>query len=176
MLYYICKGWEGLICRLSFPGNLPLWKIFQKTQKNFLKPLDKVHKVCYTISVNRRGHDRLPLTLSLKVYSLSPVVSFPIGPSRRVCLLITSFLWHRVGGAPDCHDGVHGGFLSWRRGERLRPENTHTLTKRSDAWQLGQTGTLQWWVHLMVRIQLFHGWYIGSTPVLTTNLRLKHVV
>lgn len=50
------------------------------------------------------------------------------------------------------------------------------MTKRPDAWQLGQTGALQWWVHLMVRIQPFHGWYIGSTPVLTTNLRLKHVV
>ena len=38
--------------------------------------------------------------------------SFPIGPSRRVCLLITSFIWYRVGGAPDYHSGFHGGFLS----------------------------------------------------------------
>ena len=32
-------------------------------------------------------------------------------------LIFTSFLWRRVGGAPDCHDGVHGGFLS-DNGER----------------------------------------------------------
>ena len=68
--------------------------------------------MCYTISVDRRGHDHLPLKLSLKVCALSPVVSFPIGPSRRVCLLITSFLRYRVGGAPDYHRGFHSDFLS----------------------------------------------------------------
>ena len=38
--------------------------------------------------------------------------SFPTGPSRRVCLLITSFLWCRVGGAPDYRDGFHSNVLS----------------------------------------------------------------
>ena len=41
--------------------------------------------MCYNKSVNRRGADHLPL----KVWIPSPVVSFPIGPSRRVCLLIS---------------------------------------------------------------------------------------
>ena len=60
-----------------------------------------------------RASDRLPLKLLLKVGALSPMVSFPIGPSRRVCLLIfTSFLWRRVGGAPDYRSGFHGVFLS----------------------------------------------------------------
>ena len=99
MLYYIRKGREGLICRLSFPGDIP----FKKFSKKFQNPLDKTHLTCYTISVDRRDADHLPLKLPLKVWILSPVVSFPIGPSRRVCLLIfTSFLWRRVGGAPDC--------------------------------------------------------------------------
>ena len=47
--------------------------------------------MCYNKSVNRRGADHLPLKLPLKVCSLSPMVftTFPIGPSRRVCLLIS---------------------------------------------------------------------------------------
>ena len=72
-----------------------------------------MHLTCYTISVDRRDADHLPLKLSLKVWILSPVVSFPIGPSRRVCLpIFTSFIWYRVGGAPDYCSGFHGSFLS----------------------------------------------------------------
>lgn len=69
------------------------------------------------------------------------MVSFPIGPSRRACLThFISFLWRRVGGAPDYRKGFHGDFLSddgespvtaWR-------EHTHAdkavgrLTARTD--------------------------------------------
>lgn len=69
--------------------------------------------MCYTISADKRGCDHLPLKLPLKVGTLSPMVSFPIGPSRRVCLThFISFLWCRVGGAPDYRKGFHGDFLS----------------------------------------------------------------
>lgn len=98
--------------------------------------------MCYTISVNRRGPDRLPLKVLPKVCVISPVVSFPIGPSRRVCLLITSFLRYRVGGAPDYHWWFHGdSFLTtgkdlwppercgWRCGK-----STHTLVGETDPW------------------------------------------
>ena len=91
--------------------------------------------MCYTISADRRGCDHLPLKLLLKVGTLSPMVSFPIGPSRRVCLLIfTSFLWCRVGGAPDYSKGFHGDFLS-DDGEETCDcvERTHTR------WQSGWT-------------------------------------
>lgn len=132
MLYYIRKGREGLIYRLSFPGDIPFKKFFRK----FWKPLDNGGKMCYTISVNRRGADHLPLKLLLKVCALSPVVSFPIGPSRRVCLLIfTSFLWRRVGGAPDCWMVfiviffLTTGIDLWRRGKR-----THTLVGETTPW------------------------------------------
>ena len=138
MLYYIRKGREGLICWLSFPGNLPFKKFFKK----FQKPLDNGTEVCYTISVNRRGQDWLPLKVLLKVCVISPVVSFPIGPSRMVCLLITSFLRYRVGGAPDYHWWFHGdSFLTtgkdlwppercgWRCGK-----STHTLVGETDPW------------------------------------------
>lgn len=65
--------------------------------------------MCYTVCVDRRGTDHLPL----KVGALSPMVSFPIGPSRRACLThFISFLWYRVGGAPDYRKGFHGDFLS----------------------------------------------------------------
>ena len=69
--------------------------------------------MCYTICVDRRGTDHLPLKLLLKAGTLSPMVSFPIGPSRRACLThFISFLWCRVGGAPDYSKGFHGDFLS----------------------------------------------------------------
>ena len=69
--------------------------------------------MCYTICVDRRGYDHLPLKLLLKVCALSPMVSFPIGPSRRACLThFISFLWCRVGGAPNHRKGFHGDFLS----------------------------------------------------------------
>ena len=69
--------------------------------------------MCYTICADKRGCDHLPLKLSLKVADLSPMVSFPIGPSRRACPThFISFLWCRVGGAPDYSKGFHGDFLS----------------------------------------------------------------
>ena len=56
----------------------------------------------------RQERDRL-----FRVGTLSPMVSFPIGPSRRACLThFISFLWYRVGGAPDYSKGFHGDFLS----------------------------------------------------------------
>ena len=103
---------------------LPLRKNFQKSQTFSEKPLDKTKKVCYTIGVDRRGTDHLPL----KVCALSPMVSFPIGPSRRACLThFISFLWYRVGGAPDYRKGFHGDFLS-DDGEKTCDcvERTHT--------------------------------------------------
>ena len=79
--------------RGTYSSDHPLKNFFKKFQTFFQKPLDKTYLLCYTISVNRRGHDHLPLKLSLKVWILSPVVSFPIGPSRRVCLLISPPLY-----------------------------------------------------------------------------------
>ena len=65
--------------------------------------------MCYTIGVDRRGTDHLPL----KVCVLSPVVSFPIGPSQRACLLISSpFCGIGLVVLPDYRRGVHSGFLS----------------------------------------------------------------
>lgn len=53
-----------------FPNSLSE-KNFQKSQTFSEKPLDKTKKVCYTISVDRRGH--APDTQS-RALSLSPVV------------------------------------------------------------------------------------------------------
>ena len=112
MLYYIRKGREGLICQLSFPGDIP----FKKISNFFQKPLDKTYLLCYTISVNRRGADHLPLKLLLKVCAISPMVFLYYlshrSLSKGLFAHFTSFLWYWVGGAPDYHNGFHGGFLS----------------------------------------------------------------
>lgn len=58
----------------SRASPVPSQNFFKKSQTFFQKPLDKTYLLCYTISVNRRGPDHLPLKLSLKVCSLSPMV------------------------------------------------------------------------------------------------------
>lgn len=103
--------------------------------------------MCYTIGVDRRGTDHLPL----KVCVLSPVVSFPIGPSRRACLThFISFLWRRVGGAPDYRKGFHGDFLSddgerpvtaWR--EHIHADKADgRLTARTDEQLILSSGVM----------------------------------
>ena len=65
--------------------------------------------LCYNKSVNRRGADRL----SLKVCALSPMVILSHWSlSKGLFAHFTSFLWCRVGGAPDYHDGFHSKILS----------------------------------------------------------------
>ena len=132
---------RDLFNSLSLSGRSLSIKAFRKNPKNFLKtPWQNQKGVIYYKRRQERaraGHTEpciVPLTGGF---------SFPIGPSRRVCLLIfTSFLWRRVGGAPDCWmvfiaiSFLTTGMDPWRRGE-----NTHTLTKRSDAWLWTDTGS-----------------------------------
>ena len=97
----------------SRASPVPSQKFFKKSQTFFQKPLDKTYLLCYTISVNRRGHDHLPLKLSLKVCSLSPMVFLSHRSlSKGLFAHFTSFLWYRVGGAPDYRSDFHGDFLS----------------------------------------------------------------
>ena len=79
------------------------------------------------------------------------MVSFPIGPSRRVCLThFISFLWCRVGGAPDYSKGFHGDFLSddgespvtaWR--EQIHAEKADgRVTARTDEQPILSSGVM----------------------------------
>ena len=80
------------------------------------------------------------------------MVSFPIGPSRRACLThFISFLWCRVGGAPDYSKGFHGDFLSddgespvtaWR--EHIHADKAvGRLTARTDGRLILPSGVIE---------------------------------
>ena len=102
--------------------------------------------MCYNKSVNRRGADHLPLKLSLKVGILSPMILTIFSHrslSKGLFAHFTSFLWYRVGGAPDYHNGFHSKILS-DDGERpvtarkmrlaMWKEYTHTLVGETAPW------------------------------------------
>ena len=102
--------------RDQFAGYpFPVISLSKTFSESFQNPLDNGGKVCYNKSVNRRGADHLPLKLSLKVCSLSPMILTIFSHrslSKGLFAHFTSFLWYRVGGAPDYHDGFHSKILS----------------------------------------------------------------
>ena len=71
--------------RGTYSSDYPLKNFFKKSQTFFQKPLDKHKMLCYTISVDRRDADQLPLKLPLKAAgSLAdgyPFPSVPLGGS-----------------------------------------------------------------------------------------------
>ena len=129
----------------------------------------------YTVCVNRRGTDHLPLKLSLKVCALSPMVilshrSLSKGLFANHLLSMVSGWW-----CSRLPMMVLVVIPFWRRGKR-----THTLTKRSDAWQSGQTGILSKNpsadIVLAVSTVAFQATRIGSNPIICSirPLALTH--
>ena len=98
---------RDLFNSLSLSGRPLSIKVFRKNPKNFSKPPWQNQKgVLYY--KRRQERDRL-----LRVGILSPVVFLSHRYlSKGLFAHFISFLWYRVGGAPDYSKGFHGDFLS----------------------------------------------------------------